>query len=71
MYRGFSRSGKEWKEVRSAVGKQIIPRNVQIYHHGLNDMIHQFIHFVRSSRNSDGFMQDLADPIKRLLVECK
>ena len=65
------RDGKHWKDVRSALGKQTIPRNVQTFHEGYNNIIHRFTKYIKSSRMEDGAMNDISLPFRRLLVECK
>ena len=63
--------GEKWKRVRSAVGKQATPRNVQSYCSGFNIILDRFMDYVRSARGADGAIGDIAYPLRLLLVECK
>ena len=63
------RDGKEWKDGRSAANNQIKPRNVFSYTAGLNDVTTRFTKYVKSARDENGRISDIAQPLKRLLME--
>ena len=65
------RHGKEWKEERSAVNNQTLPRNVFAYTAGLNDVATQFTDYVRSARDENDRISDISLPLKQLLMESK
>ena len=65
------REGEHWKRVRTAIGKQILPKNVQTNHQIYNETIHRFMNSIRSFRNADGTVKDIGDPLRKLVVECK
>ena len=66
----YVRSGKEWKEGRSAVGNQTKPRNVFSYTAGLNDVTVRFTNYLRSARDENDTIGDICMPLRRLLMEC-
>ena len=63
------RSGKEWKEGRSAANNQIKPRNVFSYTAGLNDVTLRFVDYLRTARDENDRISDISMPLRRLLVE--
>ena len=71
LFHDYSRNGESWKELRSDVGKQIMPRNVQMWSDVYNNIINQFTHYTRSSKDTDGTIEDISYPLQRLVIECK
>ncbi len=62
-------SGKDWKTLRSAVGKQTTPRNVQSYCGGFNTIFGHFMDHIGTARGEDGLMGDIVIPLKLLFIE--
>lgn len=65
---GFA-DGEDWKRKRSASGKQIMPRNVQKYTGPLNDVCQRFTKSLRSFRDGNDIVSDVAQPLRLLLME--
>ena len=65
------RSGEKWKEGRSAINQQIKPSNVQTYTPGLNGVAARFTEHLKSMRDENNRINDVARPLRRLLVESK
>ena len=56
--------------MRTAVGKQATPRNVQTYTTSFNKIFDRFMEHIRTSRGENGGMiDDFAYPLKLLLTE--
>lgn len=53
------RDGKEWKDKRSLHQKQIRPSNVHGYSPGIIRTTDRFLHVLESSRNKEGYVEDL------------
>ena len=70
LYTYTIRSGKEWKEGRSAANNQIKPRNVFSYTAGLNDVTLRFTDYLRTARDENDRISDISMPLRRLLMEC-
>lgn len=63
------REGKQWKTMRTAVGKQATPKCVHSYAGAFNVIYNNFMDYIRSSRGEDRTVDDLIMPFKYLLVE--
>ena len=64
------REGEEWKRIRTAIGKQATPRNVQTYHTGFNATFERFMDSIRGSlRSKDGVVEDVTLPLNLLFME--
>ena len=65
------RDDEQWKELRTAVGKQTLPRNVNSYIPGMNDVLQRFTRYLRANRDEKGYVEDISDLLNKLLMECK
>ena len=51
--------GKEWKDERGLHHKQIRPANVHSYSPGINRATDRLLAALESSRNEDGYVEDI------------
>ena len=51
--------GEEWKQVRSKISKQIVPRRVANYAPGLCEIGDSFVEYIRHKRGPDGYVEDV------------
>lgn len=65
------RDGERWKKLRSAIGKQATPRNVNAYAPAFNRIFQGFSDYIRKNRNADNVLADISAPMKLLFVQCK
>ncbi len=65
------RTGERWKAFRLAAGKQILPKNVKIYHSDFTQIVDRCKEYIKCTRNEDGIIEDIVPILKRLVVECK
>ena len=65
------RNGKEWKELRTAIGKQTLPQNVNSYIPGMNDVLRRFTCYLRANRNEQEYVEDILELLNILLLECR
>ena len=64
------RNGPRWKKLRSALGKQSIPRNALTYAPGFNEIFQHFTEYIRNNRGpDDDVMADITRPTKLLFFE--
>ena len=63
------RTGEAWKQGRSAVNKQIQPRNVNSYIEGLNPIYSRFTSYLRQTRDKDHQIEDFYSIAKKLTME--
>ena len=52
-------AGEEWKRIRSAASKQIVPRRVANYAPGLCEIGDSFVEYIRHKRGPDGYVEDV------------
>lgn len=71
MFASQFRTGEKWKKLRSALDKTATPRNVQTYMPAINKLFQNFITYLRKSRDDAGFVDDIDQPLKMLLMEGK
>lgn len=71
MFVSQFRTGEKWKRLRSALDKAATPRNIQSYTPAINKVFQKFIAYLRRSRNDAGFVDDIDQPLKMLLMEGK
>ena len=65
------RSDEEWKELRTAIGKQTLPRNVNSYIPGMTSILQRFTRYLKANRDEKGYVEDIADLLNKLLMECR
>lgn len=65
----YYRVGEDWKRIKTAIGKQASPRNVQSYTSGFNGIINQFVKYIQSARDESGTIADCSLPLRKLLME--
>ena len=53
------RDGAEWKRIRSAAAKQVIPRRVGNFVSPLNEIADDFLQYVAGIRNKEGYVEDI------------
>ena len=69
MFVSQFRTGEKWKKLRSALDKAATPRNVQSYTPAIDKIFQRFIAYLRRSRDDAGFVDDIDQPLKMLLME--
>jgi hypothetical protein len=62
------REGERWKEMRTAVGKQTIPKNVQVFSSDFNVIYQRFTDYIRTAKGEE---LEMLLPIKLLFMESK
>ena len=61
--------GKEWKDLRVLHHKQIRPANVHSYSPGINIATDRLLTALESSRNEDGYVEDIFPPVVNWAME--
>ena len=65
------RNDEEWKKLRTAIGKQTLPQNVNSYITGMSNSLQRFTHYLRANRDEKGYLEDIFELLNKLLMECK
>ena len=53
------RYGPEWKRIRSAAAKQVVPRRVGNFTAPLNEINDELLQYVARIRNKDGYVENI------------
>ena len=65
------RDGPEWKKIRSAAAKQIMPRRVNNFITPLNEIADEFLQHVARIRNKEGYVEGIQTAVEKWAFQGK